>query len=345
MSVDQQMSLIERITSLQREGAADIAAAADAKALEEARVKWLGRKGAVTDVLKALGEASPEERPALGKAANALKQALTEALETRQSVIEAAGGGKAKHEALDLSLPGRRRRQGHMHIISQVIDELVDIFRELGFQVADGPDIETEYYNFDCLNTPADHPARDVHDTFFIKPGVVLRTHTTPIQMRIMQRTKPPIAAVFPGRVYRVDWDASHSPMFWQMDGLLVDEGVTFADLKGSMTHFCHRLFGQEVKIRFRPHFFPFTEPSAEVDVSCSVCKGAGCRACKHSGWMEILGCGMVHPKVFAHAKYDSEKYTGYAFGLGIDRIAMLKHAVTTIQHLNDNDLRFLEQF
>ncbi|MEX2016137.1 MAG: phenylalanine--tRNA ligase subunit alpha, partial [Candidatus Hydrogenedentales bacterium] len=271
---------------------------------------------------------------------------IAAALDARKETLEAeTGATTAARDAIDLTLPGRRPHRGHHHVISQLVDELVDIFTELGFQYATGPDIETEYYNFDCLNTPKEHPARDVHDTFFVRPGLVLRTHTTPIQMRIMERTQPPVAAIFPGRVYRVDWDASHSPMFWQMDGLLVDEGITFADLKGTMNLFIHKLFGKDVKTRFRPHFFPFTEPSAEVDMSCSVCKGAGCRACKHSGWMEILGCGMVHPKVFEKAGYDHEKYSGYAFGMGLDRIAMLRHAVPTIQHLYENDLRFLEQF
>ncbi|HNT89307.1 MAG TPA: phenylalanine--tRNA ligase subunit alpha, partial [Candidatus Hydrogenedentes bacterium] len=223
--------------------------------------------------------------------------------------------------------------------------DIVGIFVELGFQVAAGPDVETEYYNFDSLNTPSDHPARDSHDTFFVKPGVVLRTHTSPVQMRVMERTQPPVAIVVPGRTYRVDNDASHSPMFYQIEGLLVDHGVTFADLKGTLALFVRRFFGPDTKARFRPHFFPFTEPSAEMDISCSVCRGAGCRVCKHSGWLEILGCGMVHPNVFGYAGYDYETYTGYAFGMGVDRIAMLRHAISSISFLYENDVRFLEQF
>ena len=234
--------------------------------------------------------------------------------------------------------------KGHAHPILRVAEEIQDVFIELGFQVATGPDIETEYYNFDSLNTPADHPARDSHDTFFVKPGVVLRTHTSPVQMRVMEKAQPPVAVVVPGRVYRVDADASHSPMFYQIEGLLVDEGVSFADLKGVLMLFVHRYFGPDTEVRFRPHFFPFTEPSAEVDISCTVCKGKGCRVCKHSGWLEVLGCGMVHPEVFRHAGYDSEKYTGFAFGMGVDRIAMLKHAISSIHYLYENDLRFLEQ-
>jgi len=252
---------------------------------------------------------------------------------------------RAASEAVDLTLPGRRPRKGHMHVINQVTDDILEIFFELGFQVAAGPDVETEYYNFESLNIPADHPARDSHDTFFVKPGVVLRTHTSPVQMRVMEKTQPPVAVVVPGRVFRVDYDASHSPMFNQVEGLLVDEHVTFADLKGTLMMFVHRFFGKDTKVRFRPSFFPFTEPSAEVDISCTVCQGQGCRVCKNSGWLEILGCGMVNPKVFEYAGYDTEKYTGYAFGLGVDRIAMLRHAISSIGHLYENDMRFVEQF
>ncbi len=215
----------------------------------------------------------------------------------------------------------------------------------MGFQIASGPEVETEYYNFESLNTPEDHPARDVHDTFYIKPGILLRTHTSPVQMRVMEKVKPPVAVIVPGRVYRVDNDASHSPMFNQMEGLLVDEDVTFADLKGTLMYFVQKFFGEDTAVRFRPHYFPFTEPSAEMDISCTVCKGKGCRVCKHSGWLEILGCGMVHPKVFQYAGYDNEKYQGYAFGFGIDRMAMLKFAVPSINLLFENNLKFLEQF
>ena len=336
----------DQLEALQREALDSIAAAPALEELEAARVKFLGRKGALTEILRGLGSVSAEERPAMGQAANVVKDAIGAALDERKAVLSsAAETARESSEAIDLSLPGRQPRRGHIHMVNQVTEEIVEIFAALGFQVATGPDIETEYYNFDALNTPADHPARDSHDTFFVKPGVVLRTHTSPVQMRVMEQVKPPVAVLAPGRVYRVDYDASHSPMFNQIEGLLVDEGVTFADLKGTLMHFIHEMFGKETKVRFRPHFFPFTEPSAEVDISCTICKGSGCRLCKHSGWLEALGCGMVHPKVFEHAGYDYEKYSGFAFGLGMDRIAMLRHAVPSINHLFDNDLRFLEQF
>lgn len=333
-------------SGIQATGLGEIAAAEDLKALEEARIKYLGRKGRVAELMRLLGQAAPEERPALGKSINDVKQAITQALDARQETLESrAQRARESEEMIDLTLPGRRPRKGHMHVVNQVIDEIVGIFMELGFQVATGPDVETEYYNFDSLNTPADHPARDSHDTFFIKPGVVLRTHTSPVQMRVMERTQPPVAIIVPGRTYRVDNDASHSPMFNQVEGLLVDRGITFADLKGTLMLFVQQFFGKDTRIRFRPHFFPFTEPSAEMDISCSVCRGAGCRVCKRSGWLEVLGCGMVHPNVFGYAKYDYEKYTGYAFGMGVDRIAMLRHAISSISYLYENDVRFLEQF
>mgnify|MGYP006280045675 CR=1 FL=1 len=336
----------DKLEALREEGIAEIGAAADLQALDAARVKYLGRKGRVTDILRGFGALPPEQRPELGRMANEVKAALGEAVDARKAELEQAAEAEAdRQEQLDLSLPGRRPRKGHMHVINQVTDEMLDIFFELGFQVATGPDIETEYYNFDSLNTPKDHPARDSHDTFFVEPGIVLRTHTSPVQMRVMERAQPPVAVVVPGRTYRVDNDASHSPMFNQIEGLLVDENVTFADLKGTLMLFLQRLFGEDTQVRFRPHFFPFTEPSAEVDISCSVCKGAGCRVCKHSGWLEILGCGMVHPNVFGYANYDTEKYTGFAFGLGVDRIAMVRHAISSISYLFENDLRFLEQF
>lgn len=323
-----------------------IDAAANLAALEQLRVKFLGRKGVLTDVLRGLAQCSPEDRPVVGKVANEVKQAVADALEARKDALAASQeAASAAAERLDLSLPGRRPLRGHKHPVMRVAEEISDIFVQLGFQIAAGPDVETEYYNFDSLNTPANHPARDLHDTFFVKPGVVLRTHTSPVQMRVMERTQPPVAVIVPGRVYRVDQDASHSPMFYQIEGLLVDKGISFADLKGVLRLFIQRYFGPTTKTRFRPHYFPFTEPSAEVDISCTVCSGKGCRVCKHSGWLEILGCGMVHPEVFKYANYDSETYTGFAFGLGVERIAMLTHAISSIHYLYENDLRFLEQF
>jgi len=336
----------EQLDTIRAQALEALAQAGDLGALEQVRVTYLGRKGAITEIMRGLGKMPPEERPAVGQAANEAKAAIAEALEQRKAALDTGGAaGRAGGERVDLSLPGRRPPEGHLHPIPDVADEILDIFKELGFHVATGPDVETEYYNFDSLNTPADHPARDLHDTFFVKPGVVLRTHTSPVQMRVMEKTQPPVAVVVPGRVYRCDLDASHSPMFFQVEGLLVDEGVSFADLKGTLMLFVHRFFGRDTKLRFRPHFFPFTEPSAEVDISCTVCGGSGCRVCKNSGWLEILGCGMVHPEVFRYAQYDGETYTGYAFGLGVDRIAMLRHAIPSIGLLYENDLRFLEQF
>lgn len=331
---------------LRNEALEEINTLEDLQSLDHARVKFLGRKGKVTEILRGLGQASPEERPILGQLANEVKQAIAEVLEFRKAVLEAVDEKKqSEASALDITLPGRNPAKGHMHPISQVTEEIIGIFQSLGFQVATGPDVETEYYNFDSLNTPPDHPARDSHDTFFVKPGVVLRTHTSPVQMRVMERTQPPVAVIVPGRTYRVDNDASHSPMFNQLEGLLVDEDVTFGDLKGTLLHFVQAFFGADTKVRFRPHFFPFTEPSAEMDISCSVCGGQGCRVCKHSGWVELLGCGMVHPRVFEYAGYDTEKYTGFAFGMGLDRLAVQRHAINGIAHLFENDLRFLEQF
>jgi phenylalanyl-tRNA synthetase alpha chain len=326
----------EQLDKLRQEAVEAIESAASLDALEAMRIKYLGRKGTLTDILRGVSQLSPEERPTVGKLANEVKGAVSEALESRKATFEDAAESKGQ-PALDLTLPGRKPPRGHLHPVASLMNEITDIFAELGFKLATGPDIETEYYNFDSLNTPPDHPARDSHDTFFVKPGVVLRTHTSPVQMRVMEKVQPPVAVVAPGRVYRVDADATHSPMFCQVEGLLVDEGVTFAELKGTLLHFIHKLFGPNVKARFRPHFFPFTEPSAEVDIYWE----AGSR----SRWLEMLGCGMVHPEVFRHAGYDSEKYTGYAFGMGVDRIAMVRHAIDSIHHLYENDLRFLRQF
>jgi phenylalanyl-tRNA synthetase alpha chain len=334
----------ERFESLLKEALARIASAATPQALDEVRVAYLGRKGAVTEILRGLGQAPPEERKEIGLLTNALKDSLSAALDARAADLDTVlQQQKAQEQSVDLSLPGRSVSKGHVHVINQIMDEIVGIFTRMGFQVALGPDVETEYYNFDALNTPDDHPARDSHDTFFVKPGVVLRTQTSPVQIRVMEQTPPPVAVVVPGRVYRVDLDATHSPMFVQMEGLLVDKGITFADLKGTLMHFIHTFFGPDIQVRFRPHFFPFTEPSAEVDILWTARD-------RHTGetkskWLEILGCGMVHPKVFKNVSYDYEEYSGYAFGLGLDRIAMVRHGISSITHLYENDLRFLEQF
>ncbi|MBI4559758.1 MAG: phenylalanine--tRNA ligase subunit alpha [Candidatus Hydrogenedentes bacterium] len=336
----------EKLECIRAEAVRQIELAPNVRALEETRVRFLGRKGALTEVLRSLGTLCEEERRSIGKSANELKAQITVALDQRKTLLETGEAeARALEHPLDLTLPGRRPAIGRLHPLTRVAEEVIGIFRELGFQVASGPEVETEYYNFDSLNTPDDHPARDQQDTFFVRPGIVLRTQTSPVQVRVMEKTQPPVAIIAPGRVYRHDADASHSPMFFQIEGLLVDHGVSLADLKGTLLLFVHRFFGRETKFRFRPGFFPFTEPSAEVDISCSVCKGTGCRVCKNSGWVEILGCGMVHPEVFRSVGYDYEQYTGYAFGLGIDRITMLRHSISSIHYLYENDLRFLEQF
>jgi phenylalanyl-tRNA synthetase alpha chain len=336
--------MIERLKELEKQSEADLSQIADSEALEALRIKWLGRKGLIAEIMQGMKDASPEDRPKIGQGANKLKNSINKAIEAKKAEFDSQSASKPER-TIDFSLPGRRPNKGHLHLITQVTNECVQIFSDLGYQVAEGPDIETEYHNFDSLNTPADHPARDSHDTFYVKPGYVLRTHTSPVQMRTMELHQPPVAVIVPGRVYRVDFDASHSPMFNQIEGLLVDQNITFGDLKGTVEHFIDAFFGKNVKSRFRPHFFPFTEPSAEVDISCSVCEGSGCRLCKHSGWIEIMGCGMVDPEVFKFANYDYDLYSGFAFGIGIDRMALLRHSVNTIHHLFENDLRFLEQF
>jgi phenylalanyl-tRNA synthetase alpha chain len=336
-------SVQNQLDALKSEALDAIANAADLDAIEQIRIHYLGRKGGkINGVSRSVGQAPPEERPALGQAANALKSAITDALDAKKSELEQAQRSAASGGALDVTLPGRRPHLGHQHPITQTYEEIVDIFSEMGFQVAAGPEVETEYYNFDSLNTPEDHPARDSHDTFFVKPGVVLRTHTSPCQMRVMEKVQPPLAVVVPGRVYRIDQDSTHSPMFHQVEGLLVDEGVTFADLKGTLSHFVHRFFGPNIAMRFRPHFFPFTEPSAELDVAWTITDADGN---ERTQWLEILGCGMVHPEVFRHANYDYERYSGYAFGMGVDRLAMIRHKINSIHYLYEGDLRFLEQF
>ncbi|GMU92431.1 MAG: phenylalanine--tRNA ligase alpha subunit [Candidatus Hydrogenedentota bacterium] len=335
--------MLPSIEKIRTEATAEIAAATAVREIEELQVKYLGRKGALTALLRGVSEAPPDQRPALGKAANELKQALTDLIEHQlQRFREAELQTSRGRETPDLTLPGRRPPKGHLHLVSQITDEIIEIFTGMGYQVATGPEIETEYYNFDSLNTPEDHPARDSHDTFFVRPGLVLRTHTSPVQMRVMEKTKPPIAVVAPGRVYRVDADSTHSPMFYQIEGLLVDEGVSFADLKGTMMMFLRRLLGADVQVRFNPHFFPFTEPSAEVHVLWTSERGGGE---PETRLLEIGGCGMVHPNVFRYAGIDHERYTGFAFGMGIERIAMARHQISGIQYFYENDMRFLEQF
>jgi len=333
------------IQALKETALREAAAAADLKAVEAVRVRYLGRNGLLPGIMQGLGQLGPEERKAAGRAANELKAELAALLERRKAELEAAQA-RTGRAPLDLTLPGRWRGLGSRHPVSQIIERAADIFRSLGFTVADGPDIETEWYNFDALNTPADHPARDTQDTFYVQPGLLLRTQTSPVQIRVMERQKPPVRIIAPGRCYRRDTtDATHSASFHQIEGLYVDRRVSLADLKGDLTYFAQQLMGPGVRLRFRPHFFPFTEPSVEYDFSCHVCGGAGCRVCKQSGWIEISGAGMVNPKVFRAVGYDPEQVAGYAFGMGVERLAMILFGIPDIRMLYENDVRFLEQF
>ncbi|HYR08689.1 MAG TPA: phenylalanine--tRNA ligase subunit alpha, partial [Longimicrobium sp.] len=335
--------LLGQLRELEAEGTRAVAAAGGAEALEALRVEYVGRKGRLTGILRGLGGLAAEERPAVGAEANRVKEALNALLEEREAGF---AGAADEGPRIDLSLPGRRRWEGGVHPVTLVIDEICDIFRDLGFSRVEGREVETVDYNFSKLNTPLDHPAADMHDTFYLADGVVLRTHTSPAQAHVMEQFQPPVRVVVPGMVYRRDpFDASHAPGFAQLEGLAVDEGITFADFKATIGEFVRRFFGADAKTRFRPSFFPFTEPSAEVDVSCRICKGAGCSACKQTGWMEIMGSGMVHPNVFEAVGYDPEKYTGYAFGMGPGRIAMQRYGLPDIRLLYESDMRFLKQF
>ena len=325
---------------------AQIREAATLPALEEMRVSWLGRKGALTEQLKGLGALPAAQRPAAGARINAAKTALQQAIELRRGELERRSvEQQLSAGAIDVTLPGRGEAQGGLHPITTTRLRIEEIFRRAGFEVAEGPEIEDEFYNFEALNIPANHPARAMHDTFYLKDGRLLRTHTSPVQIRAMQRGKPPLALIAPGRVYRHDSDVSHSPMFHQVEGLYVDENVSFANLKSTLHGFMEAFFEQQLSMRLRPSYFPFTEPSAEVDISCVLCRGTGCRVCKQSGWLEIAGCGMVHPAVFKASGIDTERYTGWAFGAGIERLAMLRHGVNDLRLFFDNDLRFLASF
>jgi len=336
-----------RVEAVAGEARAAIEGAASSAELEAIRVRYLGRSGGLTQILKSLGALSPEERPQVGAAANEAKRELEALLDARLETTRAAERRRQREsERPDLTLPGRRPARGVVHPLTRVQDEIVRIFAGLGFSVAEGPEIETDAYNFEALNIPRDHPARDMQDTFYLSPETLLRTHTSPVQIRAMLAQKPPVRIICPGTVYRRDVaDITHSPMFHQVEGLAVDRGITMADLKGTLTLFAQEMYGPRSKIRFRPSFFPFTEPSAEVDVLCFLCGGTGCRACKQSGWLEILGSGMVHPQVLKNVGYDPEQVTGWAFGMGIERIAMLKYGVDDIRLFFENDLRFLRQF
>ena len=339
--------LREQAAAVERAGLAAIAAAVDAPALETTRVRYLGKKGEVTALLKTLRVVPSGQRAALGASVNAVKQRLQAAVAARRGALDEADRQRQSQSGgVDVTLPGRRRPAGSLHPLTHTFRRITTIFQAAGYEVVSGPEVEDERHNFEALNIPAHHPARAMHDTLYLDNGLLLRTHTSPVQIRVMERREPPIRIICPGRVYRKDeLDASHSPMFHQVEGLVVDEGVAFADLKGTVVDFVHRFFERQPKVRFRPSYFPFTEPSAEVDVQCVHCGGAACSACGHTGWSEVMGCGMVHPNVLRMAGVDAERHTGFAFGFGVDRFAALFFGIPNMRLLFDNDLRFLRQF
>ena len=330
-----------------KEAEAAVEAAADLRALDEVRVRYLGKSGVFTEQLKQLGRLPKEERPAAGQAINKAKKALQQRIEARKGELEqAALAERLASERIDVSLPGRNPGRGGLHPVTRTMRRIGEIFGGAGFRVAEGPEIEDDFHNFEALNIPAHHPARAMHDTFYFDERLLLRTHTSPVQIRVMKDAEPPLKVIAPGRVYRCDSDLTHTPMFHQVEGFMVDEQVTFADLKGVIIAFLQAFFEQDdLAVRFRPSYFPFTEPSAEVDIQCVMCGGEGCRVCSRTGWLEVLGCGMIHPEVMRHVGIDSEKYTGYAFGMGVERLAMLRYGVNDLRLFFENDLRFLRQF
>ncbi len=345
--------MLDSIENLRGAVSARVQQCASETEIEQLRVEVLGRKGEVTLLLRGLKALPAEERPRAGEQLNQLRQQLEQELEARLAVVKQTSREHAlRDERVDITLPGSRFERGRIHPITLVIDEIIDVFWGMGFEIARGPDIEDDYHNFEALNIPKDHPARDMQDTFFVSGGRLLRTHTSPVQIRTMESRKPPLQVIVPGAVYRHDDDATHSPMFHQVEGFLVDQGITFADLKGVLTHFLRQVFSRDAGVRFRPSFFPFTEPSAEIDIQCVICGGSGtgaagqaCRVCKSTGWLEILGAGLIDPAVFRFVGYDPEKTSGFAFGMGVERIAMLKYGIDDIRLFFQNDLRFLRQF
>lgn len=338
--------MVEKLEAVTRNLHEEICSIDTAKEAEQLRIKYLGRKGILNDLMKLIPTLPIDRRADFGQRVNSLKSEITNSIETLLKKISVQAVPAVKAELFDITLPGKPLSGGKKHPLTQTIDDMKEVFANLGFEVAYGPEVELEYYNFEALNIPADHPSRTDFDTFYIKDDVLLRSQTSTVQIRIMEKQKPPIRIIAPGRVYRPDTvDARHSFMFHQVEGLLVDEGVSFADLKGVLYQFIKAYFGQNVQMRFRPSFFPFTEPSAEVDISCSLCGGKGCSVCSYSGWVEILGAGMVDPNVFKAVHYDPEKYTGFAFGMGVERITMLKYGINDIRLFYENDLRFLSQF
>ena len=337
----------EQLLKIRQNAEAELKNIQTSAALETFRVKYLGKKGEVTAVLKGMRDLSADERPIIGQVANEVREAIEQAIETmKNNLAQKEMEEQIKAQKIDVTMPGKKRFMGKKHPLTQVLDELSDIFIGLGFSIAEGPDVEYDYYNFEALNLPKDHPARDTQDTFYINDNILLRTQTSPVQVRVMEKQKPPIRIIAPGRVYRSDAvDATHSPVFHQVEGLVVDKNITMGDLKGTLELVVKRLYGENARVRFRPHHFPFTEPSAELDVSCFACGGKGCRICKGEGWIEILGCGMVHPKVLKNCNIDPEVYSGFAFGIGLERIVMRRYDIDDLRLFFENDLRFLRQF
>ena len=335
---DSETLLAEALQAIERAG--------DEKSLDSLRVRYLGKKGSFTDLLKSLGQLPADERPAAGEKINQAKKALQQAIESRKGeLVSAALDARLNAERLDVTLPGRRQSKGGLHPITITIERIKSIFAAAGYDVAEGPEIEDDYHNFEALNIPAHHPARAMHDTFYLSPGTVLRTHTSPVQVHVMENGEPPFRMICPGRVYRCDSDLTHTPMFHQVEGLLVEERVSMADLKGTVVEFLRAYFEADMPVRFRPSYFPFTEPSAEVDMGCVSCGGKGCRICSHTGWLEVMGCGMVHPRVLQMSGVDTERFSGFAFGMGVERLAMLRYGVSDLRLYFENDIRFLQQF
>lgn len=339
----------ERLLELQEEALQKVAAASELKELNEVRVAYLGKKGPITEVLRGMGKLSAEERPKIGALANDVREAIATKIEEKQKSLEtAAVNAKLATETIDVTLPGRPVNKGNLHPLTRVVEEIEDLFIGMGYTVAEGPEVESDYYNFEALNLPKSHPARDMQDSFYITDEILMRTHTSPVQARTMEKHKGqgPVKIICPGKVYRRDNDdATHSHQFQQIEGLVIDENISMSDLKGTLDVFAKKVFGQDREIRLRPSFFPFTEPSVEVDISCKICGGKGCSVCKQTGWIEVLGGGIVHPNVLEMAGFDSKKYSGFAFGIGVERIAMLKYGVDDIRHFYTNDVRFLKQF
>ena len=337
---------MENLDALVSQALEAVQQAADINALEQLRVQYLGKKGELTQVMKTLGNIPAEERPKVGAMVNAAKERVQSVLNARKAEMEAAAlNAKLAAERVDVTLPGRGQTTGGLHPVTRTMERIEEFFSRVGYAVAEGPEVEDDYHNFEALNIPGHHPARAMHDTFYFNANTLLRTHTSPVQVRTMESQEPPIRIVCPGRVYRCDSDLTHSPMFHQVEGLLVDRQVSFADLKGTIAEFLQVFFEKDLQVRFRPSFFPFTEPSAEVDIQCVMCNGCGCRVCKQTGWLEVMGCGMVHPNVFRSSGIDPEQYQGFAFGMGVERLAMLRYGVNDLRLFFDNDLRFLAQF